>query len=162
MGSGVDGTLEDGVTEVGELSIDELVAVIRNDVATYPDAGRVVVPAALEELQRRASGGQGRNAARRALADLNLGTGAGTAPPASADEDGERPLEGAGMAAIDWQRRRYGFAGAGFVSMAAGVAEETRGGGGGDLIVLSVPPGELGHYLDVLEELGARRSTPAG
>lgn len=69
----------------------------------------------------------------------------------------DRLLAGAGMAGIDYTRRRFGMAGAGFVSTAAGVAEDARGGEPGDLLILSVPAGELGRAMELLEELGVRR-----
>lgn len=66
-------------------------------------------------------------------------------------------LGGAGMAGIDYERRRYGMAGAGFVATAAAKAEEARGNEPGDLIVLSIPPGGLAAAMAFLEELGVRR-----
>lgn len=90
-------------------------------------------------------------------AELNAGDTAAS----SSDGNAREVLEGYGMAGIDYTRRRYGMAGAGFVSTAAGKAEDARGGEAGDLIVLSVPAGELGRVMSLLEALGARPPSTA-
>lgn len=108
-----------------------------------------------------AKGARGGTKLDRTLGDDELGpdpeaaANAGTAT-SSSDGNAREVLEGYGMAGIDYTRRRYGMAGAGFVSTAAGKAEDARGGDAGDLIVLSVPAGELGRVMSLLEALGAR------
>lgn len=58
------------VDPVDELSVEDLAAVLDNDTTKYPDAGRVEIPAAVEELRRRA--GDGVKSAKAALETRNL------------------------------------------------------------------------------------------
>lgn len=69
-GSG-DGSGERPDPPVDSLSTEQLAAVVDNDTETFPDAGKVVVPAAIDELRSRAK--EGDDAAARALIarDLN-------------------------------------------------------------------------------------------
>lgn len=77
---------------------------------------------------------------------------------AKADAPDTPPLEGAGMAGIGYELRRYGMAGAAYVSSAAVAAEEARGNEPGDLIIVSIPAGELADAMEALAELGVRRA----
>lgn len=76
--------------------------------------------------------------------------------PATADD--ELPLADAGVASIDLERRRYGMQGAAFVTNAAAAAEEARGAGPSDLVVLAVEPGRLAEVTELLTGLGAHRA----
>lgn len=57
---------------VDSLSTEQLVAVIDNDTQTFEDAGKVIVPAALDELRSRAR--EGDKSAHKALEDRDLTT----------------------------------------------------------------------------------------
>lgn len=66
------GSPENATPAVGELTVEQLAAVLDNDVETFEHAGAVEVPAALDELRRRARASDEESIAALAARDLTI------------------------------------------------------------------------------------------